>query len=57
MDMLSPIKAECEASSAFSSLSAVEKGIWPLVVLASRHHRVPMPPHFWPISDLAGAAP
>ena len=46
-DMLSPIKSECAATTAFSSLSAVKSGIWPLVLLASRHHRVPAPPHFW----------
>ena len=45
--MLSPIKSECEASEAFASLSAVRAGLWPLVILASRHHRVPVPPQFW----------
>ncbi len=48
--MLSPIKSECEASAAFTSLSAVSHGLWPLVILACRHHRVPVPPHFWPLS-------
>lgn len=46
-EMLAPIKLECEASGAFTSLSAVSFGLWPLVVLASRHHRVPVPPQFW----------
>lgn len=50
-DMLSPIRAECEASSAFRSLSAIRWRLWPLVILASRHHRVPVPPHFWPLTD------
>ena len=49
--MLSPIKSECAASAAFSSLSAVKCGLWPLVTLACRHHRVPVPPHLWPLSD------
>ena len=49
-EMLTPIRCECEASAEFWSLSAVEKGIWPLIVVASRHHRVPVPPHFWPIA-------
>ena len=49
--MLSPIKSECEASSAFTSLSAVSSGLWPLVILASRHYRVPVPPQFWRLSD------
>ncbi|MCY4489824.1 MAG: chemotaxis protein [Deltaproteobacteria bacterium] len=50
-DVLSPIKAECNASREFWSLSAVTHGLWPLVILASRHHRVPVPPHFWPFPD------
>ena len=53
-NMLSPIKKECMATSAFSSLSAVKYGLWPLVILASRHHRIPVPPHFWPLGDLNG---
>lgn len=48
--MLGPIKSECIASNAFWTLSALERGVWPLVVLASRHHRMPVPPQFWPIS-------
>ena len=56
-DMLAPIRSECAATTTFSSLSAVECGIWPLVILASRCHRVPVAPHFWllavPFSDSA----
>ena len=47
-DWLSFVRSECQASNAYFSLSAVERGFWPLVVLASRHHRVPVPPHLWP---------
>ena len=50
-ELLSPIMSECETSTAFLSLSAVEWRLWPLVILACRHHRVPVPPHFWFISD------
>ena len=53
-DMLSPMRSECEASNAFVSLSVVERNIWPLIVVASRHHRVPVPPHFWLIADSPG---
>ena len=49
--MVSPIRTECTASPAFRSLSAIERGLWPIVVLASRHHRIPVPPHFWPIPE------
>ena len=50
-DMVSPIRKECTASFAFRSLSAIERGLWPIVILASRHHRIPVPPHFWPIPE------
>ncbi len=48
-DMVSLIQDECRASSEHWSLSARTHGLWPLVVLASRHHRMPVPPHFWPV--------
>ena len=51
-DMLAPIKSECATSKAFFSLSPHDHGLWPLLILASRHHRVPVPPHFWPIADV-----
>lgn len=47
--MLSPIRTECTASGAFFSLSAYSRGMWPLLVLASRHHRMPVPPQLWPL--------
>ena len=50
-DMLVPIKSECAASTAFCALSPLKYGLWPLIVSASRHHRVPVPPHFWPLED------
>ena len=45
--MLSPIRAECATSRAFYSLSANSRGLWPLLVSASRHHRMPVAPHLW----------
>ena len=48
--MLAPIKSECVASNAFWMLSAQQHGLWPLVMLASRHHRMPMSPQLWPIA-------
>lgn len=47
-DWLSFVQSECQASNAYFSLSAVQRGFWALVVLACRHHRVPVPPHLWP---------
>ena len=49
--MVASIAAECTASSAFRSLSAIRRGLWPLVILACRHHRMPVPPHFWGLND------
>ena len=46
--MLAPIKSECAVSTEFYSLSPLKFGLWPLLITASRHHRVPVPPHFWP---------
>ena len=50
-DMLAVVKSECLASTAFSSLSAPRYGLWPLLASASRHHRIPLPPHLWPLDD------
>ena len=54
-DLVRSIGEECTASSAFRSLSAIRRGLWPLVILACRHHRMPVPPHFWGLND-AGRA-
>ena len=47
--MIEFIREECQALPAYWSLSAQVCGLWPLVVLASRHHRTPLPPHLWPV--------
>lgn len=47
--MLAPIKSECALSAAYCSLSALQHGLWPLLVSASRHYRHPVPPHLWPL--------
>lgn len=52
-DMLAPIRSECTKSAAFSSLSPHTYELWPLLILASRHHRVPVPPHLWPFEASA----
>ena len=43
----SEIKSECEKSSSFNNLSAMQYGVWPLVILACRHHRLPFPALFY----------
>ena len=52
-DMLASIKSECATSAAFRSLSPHAYNLWPLLILASRHYRVPVPPHFWPLEASA----
>ena len=49
-DMISFIRVECDATSAFDSLSPRIHEISPLLFLACRHHRVPVPPQFWPLT-------
>ena len=49
--LLAPIELECKTNGAFTSLSAVNFGLWPLVILASRHYRVPAPPQFWRLGE------
>ncbi len=46
--MLDMIKTECDRNTAFRELSAVRMQLDPLVLTACRHHRVPVPPQFWP---------
>ena len=46
--LLDYVLAECGPETPFFKLSAVEQGFWPLVLMACRHHRLPIPPHFWP---------
>ncbi|MFK5892617.1 MAG: hypothetical protein QM504_05305 [Pseudomonadota bacterium] len=36
---------ECEKSPFYNSLSAVEIGFWPLILIACRHYRLPIPLH------------
>jgi hypothetical protein len=43
-DLLDQLFSECEAPY-FEDLSAVKFGWWPLVVVACRHHRLPLPLH------------
>lgn len=51
-EFLARIKSECDQSQSLWNLSAVKYGWWPLLVVACRHHRVPLPLHF-----IVGSAP
>lgn len=36
-----------ENFQAFIEMSAIQKGLAPLLLMACRHHRLPLPPHLW----------
>ena len=37
---------ECEKNKAFSELSAIRTGVWPMLLTACRHYRLPVPIYF-----------
>jgi len=41
------LETECAGKTAFDGLSTIRLGHWPLVALASRHYRLPLPPKLW----------
>lgn len=46
-DALNMLDAEMEVDTAYASLSAIVIGHWPVLVLACRHYRLPLPPNLW----------
>ena len=54
-EFLAQIFSECENSDQFYDLSAVKHGLWPLILVACRHYRLPTPLHllkgFYPIKE------
>lgn len=51
-ELLKDITNECKQSNHLKKLSAVKYGFWPLLLVSSRHFRIPVPIHF--IMDLNG---
>ncbi|MCF5197827.1 chemotaxis protein [Pseudomonas syringae] len=45
--VLELLEGECARSAAYESLSAIRLGHWPIVAMACRHHRLPLPPNMW----------
>ncbi len=41
------IGAEVSRDEHLMKLSAVEHGHWPILIMACRHYRLPLPPHLW----------
>lgn len=54
-DLLKDIANECEQSDYFRKLSAIKYDLWPLILVSSRHFRLPVPIHF--MMDLYGKGP
>lgn len=44
---IAKISNACARKSSFQELSAIKTGFWPIVLLACRHNRLPVPPQFW----------
>ncbi|MFH1342151.1 MAG: chemotaxis protein [Pseudomonadota bacterium] len=55
-DLLGTIAEACERENSFSKLSPSVEGYWPIILLACRHYRLPVPPHYW-IELLRPASP
>lgn len=41
------IDTECAANENFAQLSAIQLEHWPIVLMACRHYRLPVPPQIW----------
>ena len=46
-EFLKQVFGECEKTPHFKTLSAVENGMWPIVLIACRHYRFPVPVYLW----------
>lgn len=44
-DFLAQVFGECKETKNFEELSAVKYGWWPLIIVACRHYRLPLPLH------------
>ncbi len=41
------VEGECALNTHFGELSAIRLGYWPIVLMACRHYRLPVPPQIW----------
>lgn len=44
---MSMLETACKSDEAYLGLSVIEQGHDPILVMACRHHRLPLPPHLW----------
>lgn len=45
--LLATIAEACRMETAFEDLSPIKAGFWPLILVACRHHQLPIPPVYW----------
>lgn len=45
--LLSTIAEACRMDSSFKDLTPNKVGFWPVILVACRHHQLPIPPGFW----------
>jgi len=45
--LIADIEGCCRENDGFERLTAVATGYWPVVIVACRHHGLPVPPQFW----------
>lgn len=45
--LLVTIAEGCRIDTAFRNLSAITTGFWPIILVACRHHQLPIPPAYW----------
>jgi hypothetical protein len=41
------VVGECDGNRHFQSLSAIDMQHWPIILMACRHYRIPVPPNLW----------
>lgn len=46
-ELIETLQKACEDHPFLENLSALKTGLWPLVLAASRHFRLPVPPQLW----------
>ena len=46
-ELMRILETECSPSAPFTKLSAIRLGHWPVLALACRHYRLPLPPDLW----------
>ena len=47
LQLLATIAEACRTDTAFQDLSPNKAGFWPVILVACRHCRLPVPPGYW----------